>query len=111
LAVPPALETVAQQYTLLVNPTAPSGVNPFQGSLRVLPEPRLEVANPAGWYLFASPSKMPIIEFGYLEGQEGPFLETQMGFAIDGMKLKTRLDFAALVGDFRGAYYNVGPAE
>lgn len=108
LAVPPALETIAQQYTLLVNPNIASSVNPFQGSLSVIAEPRLEVADANGWYLFASPSQVPIIEFAYLEGQQGPFLETRMGFEVDGMELKVREDFGAQIIDFRGAYYNVG---
>jgi len=108
LAVPPALETVAQQYTLLVNPNIATSVNPFQGTLQVIAEPRLEVADANGWYLFANPSQVPVIEFGYLDGQEGAFLETRQGFDIDGIEMKVRLDFGAQIIDFRGAYYNVG---
>jgi hypothetical protein len=110
LAVPPALETLAQQFTLLVNPNIATSVNPFQGTLQVLAEPRLEVNDANGWYLFASPSQVPIIEFGYLEGQEGPFLESRMGFEVDGMELKVREDFGAQVIDFRGVYHNAGGA-
>jgi hypothetical protein len=48
------------------------------------------------------------IEYSYLEGQEGVFMDTRMGFDVDGMELKGRLDFAAKALDWRGIYKNAG---
>ena len=108
LLVPTSKETLAQQYTVLINPNAASSANPFASTLTPIAEPRLDAASTDSWYLAASPSQVPIIEFGYLEGQEGPFLETRMGFEVDGIELKTRLDFFAALMDHRGLYKNAG---
>ena len=45
-----------------------------------------------------------------LEGQEGVFIETRMGFDVDGVEIKARLDFGAKAIDWRGLYKNPGVA-
>lgn len=121
LVVPPALETIADQYTTAVTPQVPGSVNPFAGRLAVISEPRLEggVTLPDGtvvagsalaWYMFASPDQVPIVEYGYLSGEEGPALDQRVGFDIDGLEIKCRLDFVAKIMNYRGAYKNPGAA-
>ena len=47
-------------------------------------------------------------EYAYLEGQDGVYTETRIGFKLDGMELKIRHDFGAGVIDYRGMYKNPG---
>ena len=65
-------------------------------SLAVIAEPRLDpAAGAVPWYLFASPAAIDTIEYAYLEGQEGVYIETRMGFDVDCIEVKARLDFGA----------------
>lgn len=80
-------------------------------SLAVIAEPRLDPASGAvPWYLFASPSAIDTIEYAYLEGQDGVFIETRIGFDVDGVEIKARLDFGAKAIDWRGMHKNAGVA-
>jgi len=108
LVVPTALETVAQQFTVQTNiiVTQQSNINPVGPTLVVVPEPRLDANSTANWYLFSDPGMIDTIEYSYLEGQEGVYLETRMGFDVDGMELKAREDFAAKALDWRGMVKN-----
>jgi hypothetical protein len=113
LIVPTSLETKADQFTSQITASRAADVNPFAGSnrLQVIAEPRLDDDSELSWYLAASADQIAIIEFGYLEGEEGPMVETQIGFNVDGVDMKCRLDFAAKAIDYRGVYKNVGAAE
>ncbi len=108
LLVPTTLETVAQQYVAVVQPQQAGNVNPFQGTLQVIAEPRLDANSQTAWYLAASPAQVDIIELGYLEGEEGPMVESRVGFDVDGLEIKARLDVAAKVIDWRGLHKDPG---
>ncbi len=110
LVVPSALETIAQQFVTVTNVvyTKNPDVNPFAGSLQVIAEPRLDAASAIAWYLFGDPGQIDTIEYAYLEGNEGVYLESRVGFDVDGLELKARLDFAAKAIDWRGLYKNNG---
>jgi hypothetical protein len=109
LLVPPAIETVADQF-VSVNLSASSAgnVNPFAGRLQVVSEPRLEADDADAWYLAATPDQVDIIEYGSLEGEMGPMVESRVGFDVDGIEIKARHDFAAKVIDHRGLFKNAG---
>jgi hypothetical protein len=78
-------------------------------SLAVIAEPRLDpVSGAVPWYLFASPAAIDTLEYAYLEGQEGVFIESRMGFDVDGVEIKARLDFGAKAIDWRGIHKNSG---
>lgn len=115
LVVPATLESLAEQYTSGAYTAAlASSINPFatggRNALTPIAEPRLDANSTKAWYLFADPAQIDTIEYAYLEGDEGVFLESRMGWDIDGMELKARLDFAAGALDYRGAYKNKGEA-
>jgi hypothetical protein len=105
LLVSPDKETEAQQFLASIIANAAGSVNPFANSLTQITEARL-TGN--AWYLSADPSQIDTIEYAYLEGEEGLFTETQVGFDIDGIKVKGRIDFAAKAIDYRGLYSNPG---
>jgi len=103
LLVPAALETIAQQFTSQsYAASASSSINPFAGALQVLAEPRLDTASTTAWYMAADPAQIDTIEYAYLEGNQGVYLETKDGWEIDGVEFKARLDFGAKAIDFRG---------
>lgn len=108
LIVPPELETTAQKQVAQVTPGQASEVNPFSGLYRIISEPRLSAASTTAWYLAADPAQIDTIEYGYLQGQEGVYLETRMGFDVDGVEFKARLDFGAKAIDHRGLFKNAG---
>ena len=108
LIVPAALETKAQQIVAEILSAKSSDVNPFAGTLTVIVEPRLDGKSETSWYLAAAPSRIDTIEYAYLTGEEGVYIETQQGFDVDGVKIKARLDFGAGVIDHRGLFKNAG---
>jgi hypothetical protein len=113
LVVPTSLELNAEQLLAqTIVPTKPGDVVPASmRSLVVISEPRLDPASGAvPWYLFANPAAIDTIEYAYLEGQEGVAMETRMGFDVDGIEIRARLDFGAKAIDWRGLYKNPGVA-
>ena len=109
LLVPAAKETLAGQYTSDDFVSAKSSdINPFKGRLQVVVEPRLDATSATTWYLIADPGQIDTIEYAYLEGQDGPYMESRLGWDVDGIELKVRLDFAAKAIDWRGMYKNAG---
>lgn len=60
-------------------------------------------------YLFGNDPSAPAIKVVFLEGQgEAPVLESEMGFEVDGMRWRARLDVKAQMFDPKGAVTNAG---
>ena len=110
LIVPAALELKAEQLVAQnLVPAATSSVVPQSiRTLAPISEPRLDAASETAWYLAASPNQIDTIEYAYLEGQQGAYIETRNGFDVDGVEIKCRLDFGAKAIDWRGLYKNPG---
>lgn len=110
LIVPAALELKAEQLVAQnLVPAAISNVVPQSiRTLSPISEPRLDAADDKTWYLAASPNQIDTIEYAYLEGQQGAYIETRNGFDVDGVEIKCRLDFGAKAIDWRGLYKNPG---
>jgi hypothetical protein len=109
LIVPSALEQTAYQLTSSqFVPAKFSDVNEFRQGGRTALDPIVEAlldANSATkWYAAADPAQIDTVEFCYLDGNEGMSIDSQIGFVIDGIDLKARLDFAAAAIDYRGLY-------
>lgn len=105
LVVSPDKEVEAMKMLTAVTANSAQNVNVFSNSLELIVEARLEGHQ---WYLSADPAVIDTIEYSYLEGEEGVFIEQQVGFDVDGIKIKGRLDFAAKAIDWRGLYMNEG---
>lgn len=108
---PAALETAFDQLVVAANPAYPitdATVNPFRGKLIPVIEPRLDDSSALIYYGSCDPAQCDTVEYAYLEGQQGVYTESRMGFDVDGMEIKARLDFAAKALDFRGLVKNVG---
>ncbi|WP_399681624.1 prohead protease/major capsid protein fusion protein [Xenophilus sp.] len=89
LIVPAALEMKALQLVATINATQTGDVQPYRLSVQV--EPRLDAASAVAWYLVAA--NQSALEYGYLEGDEGPQITQREGFEVDGLEIKARLDF------------------
>lgn len=113
LIVPAALEQDAYQLTSSnYVPATKAEVNEFRQGGRTAVEPIVESVLDANsstaWYLAASNSAVDTVEYCYLDGAEGPQIEDHVGFDVDGVQLKCRLDFAAKAIDHRGIYKAAG---
>lgn len=114
LFVPPELETVADQFVTTITPDAAGSVNPFANRLKVAVEPRLSdtsfnaSASALAWYLTADTAQVDILELCRLQGEEGPVIESEDMFDVEGMKIKCRIDLAAKAIDYRGLQKNPG---
>lgn len=99
-------EVELAQFLGGIVPTKSTDVVPeMLRSYNAVVEPRL-----AGnaWYLFADYNQIDTIEYCYLEGNAGVYIETRQGFGVDGVEIKARHDFAAKAIDWRGMYKNPG---
>lgn len=115
LIVPSDLEQIAYQFTSSnYTPTTPGEVNEFrQGgrtALETIVEPLLDIDSATAWYLAANSNQVDTVEYCYLDGAEGPVIETKQGFEVDGVAMKCRLDFGAKVIDHRGLRKATGAA-
>lgn len=107
LIVPAALEQTAYNLTSAnYVPSTKAEINEFRsgGRTAVTPvvEPVLDANSSTSWYLAASNSQVDTVEYCYLDGAEGPVIESEIGFETDGVSYKCRLDFAAKAVDYRG---------
>ncbi|HWK52664.1 MAG TPA: prohead protease/major capsid protein fusion protein, partial [Steroidobacter sp.] len=109
LLVPAALETVAEQVLTAIDATKSSDVNPFPAKLKHIVEPRLDAISSTAWYLIGDQTSGGL-EVAHLAGSEGPQVETETGFIVDGVSFKVRLDFGCGFTDWRSWLKNPGAA-
>lgn len=113
LIVPAALEQTAYQFTSSQYvPATKAEINEFRTGGRTaldpVVEPLLDANSGTAWYLAAESGQIDTVEYCYLDGAEGPVIESEMGFEVDGVSYKCRLDFAAKAVDHRGLYTAAG---
>lgn len=109
LLVPVALEDTAREIITSSTKDGQSNSrtpNIHQNSLTVVADPLLDADSTTAWYLLSSSD--PIVEVAFLDGVDTPFLDSEEGFTIDGVRWKVRLDYAYDSIDWRGAYKNPG---
>lgn len=107
LIVPATLEQTAYQLTSTQYvPSTKAEVNEFRAggrtALTPVVEPVLDANSTTAWYLASDSAQIDTVEYCYLDGAEGPVIESEVGFETDGVSYKCRLDFAAKAIDFRG---------
>jgi hypothetical protein len=111
IAVPTTLEMYMLQRVYPINLAASSAtavVPEWVRSLIPVVEPRLDANSPTAWYFIADPAQIDTVEYCYLEGQQGVYIETKQGFQVDGVEIKARMDFGAAAIDYRGLQKNAG---
>ncbi len=113
LIVPAALEATAYQLTSAnYVPAKLTDTNEFRAggrtSVEPIVEPILDGISSTAWYLAANSGQVDTVEYCYLDGAEGPVIESEVGFEVDGVSYKCREDFAAKAIDYRGLYKGAG---
>ncbi|BCP53789.1 hypothetical protein K32_24060 [Kaistia sp. 32K] len=104
---PTALETTIEQFLGQIVPTKSGDVVPAtMKKLVPITEPRLDAVSTSNWFLAGDPALIDMIELAYLEGAEGLYTETRMGFDVDGVEVKVRQDVGAKAIDYRGFVRN-----
>lgn len=106
----------AQKYNVAVkklltsvSATKTGDVNVYQNAVEPIIENRLKPESGAApWFLVVDPGRWDTIEYAYLEGEEGLYTEERVGFEVDGIEVKGRLDFGAKPIDWRGLHKNPG---
>ena len=110
-----ALEPVASQIVgAAYQPTVANAVTPeYVKALVPVYEPRLDALGDLVWFLFADPQTVSGrgAQHAFLQGQEEPFTDEEVGFNVDGIKYKIRHDFGTGATDYRFGYKNVGAAQ
>lgn len=107
LLVPVALELPAFKLTSSSYvPNAQSAISEFRAggraSVTVISDPLLDASSATAFYLLANSGSVDTVEYAYLDGAEGPVIESEIGFDVLGVSYVARLDFAAKAIDFRG---------
>ena len=97
-------ETEAEKAVSSITPVVSQEVNPFQNKLEVVVDPRIA----GDWHVVADPSEIDGLEYAYLEGAAGPQITHEVGFDVDGVRFRVRLDFGAGFVDWRGWHRNAG---
>jgi hypothetical protein len=113
LLVPVELETTALQflYPTGYSPialTGNTGPNPFAMGVQLIVEPRLSDDSTAYWYLTSSPNRIDMIQYGYLAGEGGPTILTNLDRNPDYVELLVRMDFGCALSDHRGFVRSAG---
>jgi len=98
LVVGPDNETAAEAVVWQIGPTKLEDVNPFAIKLQIVVDPRLATGV---WYLVADPAQVDGLEYAYLEGAAGPQITSDLGFEVDGVRFRIRLDFGGAFVDWR----------
>jgi hypothetical protein len=106
VVVPPELETATQKQLTQIQAVQIDNVNVWGTRLTLVCEPRL--TDPNRWYLTADPADVDGLEYAYLAGAPGAQTQARVGFEVDGMEVKVRLDYGANFVDWRGWYTNAG---
>lgn len=101
--------------TLMASETDPASSNAnvpniYRNRYAVVADPLIDAATYTNsWYLFADPSgPAAAFEVVFLDGNETPFVDDEVDFDTDALKFKVRLDYGIAIGDWRGAYRNLG---
>jgi hypothetical protein len=109
LIVPAGRETVANQLFAAANVINTLGaVNPFRANVQVIVEPRLDATSAVAFYGVADPNAIDTVHYGYLEGEAGPVISSDVEFDTDGLKTKVMHSFGAAAIDWRGIAYSTG---
>jgi len=110
IITPPGSRAIeARKQVTATTPNSTADVNTFANRLQVVEEPRLIPASGTDpWFLAADTARIDTVEYAYLDGQDGVYTETRVGFEVDGVEIKARHDFATKAIDWRGLFKNAG---
>lgn len=102
-----AAEVFFNSLMFAAGATDTTRTNPYAGNrFKRVYEARLDDASTTAFYLAGSKGKT--VKVFFLNGQQGPYLETKQGWNIDGVEFKVRGDAAAKALDWKALVKNAG---
>ena len=85
--------------------TAPNYV---RGRFVVIEDPRLDANSTTAWYGIADPAVSDAMIIAYRDGVQEPRVTTKLGWNVDGIEIKARLDAEPAIADYVGLAKNPG---
>jgi hypothetical protein len=108
ILLPTTLETTFDQFNAAIQPTQTSNVNVFSGYLQKIVEPRLDASSTSQFYIVGNYPGVDKLVYGYLEGEAGPTIESEIKRDPDGIVTYLRHDFGCMVSQHQGFYRSSG---
>ena len=108
ILLPTVLETTFDQFNAAIQPTQTTNVNIFSGYLQKIVEPRLDVSSASQFYIVGNYPGVDKLVYGYLEGEAGPTIESEIKRDPDGITTYLRHDFGCMVSQHQGFYRSSG---
>jgi hypothetical protein len=108
ILLPTALETAFDKFNATITPAQTTNVNIFSGYLQKIVEPRLDASSTAQYYITGNYPGVSKLIYGYLEGEAGPVIESEIKRDPDGIVTYLRHDFGCAIGQHQGFYRSTG---
>ncbi len=108
ILLPTTLETAFDKFNTTIVPDQTSNVNIFSGYLQKIVEPRLNASSTTQYYIVGNYPGVTKLIYGYLEGEAGPTIESEIKRDPDGIVTYLRHDFGCAVGQHQGFYRSTG---
>lgn len=108
ILLPTTLETAFDKFNTTIVPNQTSNVNIFSGYLQKIVEPRLDASSTAQFYIVGNYPGVDKLVYGYLEGEAGPTIESEIKRDPDGITTYLRHDFGCMVSQHQGFYRSTG---
>jgi len=108
ILLPTTLETTFDKFNSSIIPNQTSNVNIFSGYLQKIVEPRLDASSTTQYYIVGDYPGVTKLIYGYLEGEAGPTIESEIKRDPDGIVTYLRHDFGCAVGQHQGFYRSTG---
>ena len=108
ILLPTTLETAFDKFNTTITPAQSSNVNIFSGYLQKIVEPRLDVSSTAQFYIVGNYPGVDKLVYGYLEGEAGPTIESEIKRDPDGITTYLRHDFGCMVSQHQAFYRSTG---
>ena len=108
ILLPTTLETTFDQFNTPIVANQTSNVNVFSGSLQKIVEPRLDASSTAQFYIVGDYPGVDKLVYGYLDGEGGPTIDSEVKRDPDGITTYLRHDFGCQVPQHQAFYRSTG---
>ena len=108
ILLPTTLETAFDKFNTTIVPNASSDVNIFSGYLQKIVEPRLDASSELQFYIAGDYPGVDKLVYGYLEGEGGATIDSEIKRDPDGITTYLRHTFGCHVPQHQAFYRSTG---
>jgi len=108
ILLPTTLETAFDKFNATIVPNATADVNIFSGYLQKIVEPRLDASSEAQFYIVGDYPGVDKLVYGYLEGEAGATIDSEIKRDPDGITTYLRHTFGCHVPQHQAFYRSTG---